>query len=89
MRRESNDRIFNNQIKEVEELFEEIKELSWRWCLSRMNIAMCLFHEWRWNPKKYLKQSFVEVFKGCKDWLWVLVSLVSVYLVCFAVCKFF
>lgn len=25
--------------------------LSWRWCLTRLKIASCLYYEWCWNPK--------------------------------------
>jgi len=41
-----NERIFNNLIKEEEELVEEIKVFSWRWVLSRLNVSPCLFYEW-------------------------------------------
>ena len=30
---------------------EEVKVLSWRWFLSRVNVPVCLFYEWCWNPQ--------------------------------------
>ena len=36
------------------ELVEDIKVLSWRWCLTRLKILSCLFYEWSWNPRKCL-----------------------------------
>lgn len=35
-----NDRIFNNQVKSIEEMVEDIKILSWRWVLSRLNCTL-------------------------------------------------
>jgi len=46
-----NDRIFNNQVKTIEEMVEDIKILSWRWMLSRLNCTPCLFYEWCWDPE--------------------------------------
>lgn len=51
-----NNRIFNNQVTEVDELVEEVKVLSWRWTLNRINIPACMFYEWCWNPKECLKR---------------------------------
>ena len=49
-----NDRIFNNLIKEPDEIVEDIKVLSWSWVLSRLKNPPCLFYEWSWNPKACL-----------------------------------
>ena len=45
-----NYKIFNAKEVEVLALVEEVKVLSWRWCLSRTNIPSCLFYEWCWDP---------------------------------------
>jgi len=45
-----NDKIFKGINYEPEELVDEIKVLSWRWMLQRMNIPVCLYDEWCWNP---------------------------------------
>jgi len=45
-----NDKIFKDITREVDELVEEIKVLSWRWMLERMNIPVCLYYEWCWDP---------------------------------------
>ena len=46
-----NNVIFNNGVIDVGEEVEDIKRLSWRWSLSRLNIQPCLFYEWHWNPQ--------------------------------------
>ena len=33
-----NDRIFNNKVKEGDEMVEETKVLSWNWCLNRLKV---------------------------------------------------
>jgi len=53
---ERNARIFTNQRKEVEEIVDEIKTVSWVWTLSRLKIASFLFYEWTWNPRKCLSR---------------------------------
>jgi len=45
-----NDKIFNAKEVEVLALVEEVKVLSWRWCLTRIKIPTCLFYEWCWDP---------------------------------------
>jgi hypothetical protein len=45
-----NDKIFKGLNYVAEELVVEIKVLSWRWMLQRMNIPTCLYYEWCWNP---------------------------------------
>ena len=44
-----NDRIFNNIVKEVDEMVEQIKVVSRHWSMNRLNIMSCLFYEWCWN----------------------------------------
>lgn len=43
--RARNDIIFNNLACDVEEVVEEIKVMSWRWGLSRLETTACLFYE--------------------------------------------
>jgi hypothetical protein len=38
-----NDRIFNNNVKEVDEMVEEIKMLSWNWSLNRLKSLFICF----------------------------------------------
>jgi len=38
-----NDRFFNNVVKGVEELVDEIQVLSWRWAMGRMDMPVCMF----------------------------------------------
>lgn len=45
-----NARIFEDLVKDVEEMVKEIKVLSWRWVLTRLNCSPCLFYEWNWDP---------------------------------------
>ena len=47
---ERNNRIFNDEV------VEGIKLLSWHSLLSRLKIASCLFYEWCWNPKDFLRR---------------------------------
>lgn len=49
-----NDFIFNNSVCGVDEVVEAIKVLAWRWVLSRLNLPVCLFKEWTWNPEACL-----------------------------------
>ena len=53
---ERNARIFNNQRKEVEEIVDGIKAVSWFWALSRLRIASFLFYEWTWNLRECLSR---------------------------------
>lgn len=43
------DRIFKGANKDVEEVFDAIKALSWCWCLNRLKIGVFMFYEWCWN----------------------------------------
>jgi len=56
--KERNERIFKEQRKEVEELVDEIKVVSWFWFwkLSKLRIASSLFYEWTWNPRECLNR---------------------------------
>jgi len=49
-----NDRIFNNVVKGVEEIVEEIKVLSWRWMMGMRDTPVCMFYEWKWCPEACL-----------------------------------
>lgn len=51
-----NDRFFNNVVKGVEELVEEIQVLSWRWAMGRMDMPICMFYEWVWCPEECLRR---------------------------------
>lgn len=46
--------IFNNTIDRWDELVEEVKVLSWRWLLCRLNTPACMFYEWSWSPQDCL-----------------------------------
>ncbi|GAU45559.1 hypothetical protein TSUD_27600 [Trifolium subterraneum] len=35
-------------------IVEDIKVLSWKWCLARMKLSPCLFYEWTWDPGECL-----------------------------------
>jgi len=54
--KERNARIFKNQFKDVDEVVDEVKALTWCWALSRLRIASCLYYEWCWNPQECLIQ---------------------------------
>ena len=54
--KERNARFFTNQAKSIDEVVDEIKEMSWCWVLSRLQIPSCLFYEWTWNPRKCLNR---------------------------------
>lgn len=51
-----NDKIFNGVNREVDEMVDDIKVLSWRWMLQRMKIPVCLYYEWCWNPQSCLRR---------------------------------
>lgn len=51
-----NAKIFENHSKDVEEMVEEIKVLSWRWMLMRLKVLPCLFYEWNWDPEDCLRR---------------------------------
>jgi hypothetical protein len=29
---------------------EDIKVSSWKWCLTRLKVAPCMYYEWIWDP---------------------------------------
>ncbi|GAU37587.1 hypothetical protein TSUD_395600 [Trifolium subterraneum] len=35
-------------------IVEDIKVVSWKWCLARLKIAPCMFYEWTWDPGECL-----------------------------------
>ena len=45
-----NNCIFNTVVKQLDELEDEIKVLSWRWLLGRFKVPAGLFYEWEWSP---------------------------------------
>lgn len=50
--RARNNRIFNNSVREVEEIVEiveTVKVLSWRWTLTRLKVPACMFYDWGWT----------------------------------------
>lgn len=54
MWRARNEFFFMNVDWEEGEIIEEIKVLSWRWLLSRIQSSMCMLYEWQCNPKACL-----------------------------------
>jgi len=44
--RKRNDRIFNNKVKGVEEMVEDVKGMSWFWVLSKLKVASSLLYDW-------------------------------------------
>jgi hypothetical protein len=51
---ERNDRIFKGVNKDVDQIFDGIKSLSWCWCLNRLKIGAFMFFKWCWNPRDCL-----------------------------------
>jgi hypothetical protein len=51
-----NDKIFNNGGCDVLSIVEEVNVLSWRWSLTRLDIPLCLFYEWSWDPNECLSR---------------------------------
>jgi hypothetical protein len=43
--------MFDNGTGTVSELVEAIKVLSWKWWMSRVNPAHCMYYEWRAEPR--------------------------------------
>jgi hypothetical protein len=48
--RARNDVIFNAIKKDVSEIVEEIKVLSWKWSVDCLKILPCLYYEWSLDP---------------------------------------
>lgn len=42
--KERNYRIFNNKAKEMDEIMDDIKVLSWHWSLSRLKVVASLYY---------------------------------------------
>lgn len=68
-----NAKIFENHSKDVEEMVEEIKVLSWRWMLMRLKVLPCLFYEWNWDPEDCLRRQYLRgeglCFSSCALWV--------------------
>jgi hypothetical protein len=41
---------FANNAFNLMAIEEDIKVLSWKWCLARIKMAPCMFYEWTWDP---------------------------------------
>jgi hypothetical protein len=44
-----NNVIFANGSFNPKAMVDEIKVLSWKWCLARLKVPPCLFYEWTWD----------------------------------------
>ncbi|MCI15963.1 hypothetical protein A2U01_0037103, partial [Trifolium medium] len=59
-----NEIIFGNRVIDSKvAAAEENKGLSWRWDLNCMNMPICMYYEWSWDPGNCLR-SAVRVFVG-------------------------
>ncbi|GAU50085.1 hypothetical protein TSUD_371690 [Trifolium subterraneum] len=45
-----NKALFANGTFIPKEIVEEIKVVSWKWCLARTKVSLCMFYEWTWDP---------------------------------------
>jgi hypothetical protein len=45
-----NNAIFANGVFIPASVIDNIKVLSWKWCLSRLKVTPCLYYEWIWDP---------------------------------------
>lgn len=45
-----NDCVFNGRVTRWDEVAEDLKVLSWRWLLGRLNVTACVIYEWEWSP---------------------------------------
>ncbi|KAK2415745.1 hypothetical protein QL285_038202 [Trifolium repens] len=48
--KERNSAIFSTGVFNPLVVVDLVKVLSWKWALSRLKIAPCLFYEWNWDP---------------------------------------
>ncbi|PNY13317.1 hypothetical protein L195_g009970 [Trifolium pratense] len=48
--RAGNNAIFANGSFTPKAIVDDIKVLSWKWCLARTKISPCMFYEWTWDP---------------------------------------
>lgn len=53
---ERNDRIFKGAKKDVGEIFDAVKTLSWCWCRNRLEIGAFMFFKWCWNSRDCLSR---------------------------------
>lgn len=70
-----NDKIFNNNNYEVDDIVEKIKVISWRWMLTRTQTPVYLFYERCWNPHFCLLEVGGGVCRYC-CWCGVLFSVI-------------
>jgi hypothetical protein len=47
---------FNDGVKDLGKVVDDIELLSWRWHLSRRKSPSCLFYEWCWDPGLCLRR---------------------------------
>lgn len=61
----------------IEDVVDEIKMLSWKWCLARLRIHPCLYYEGKWDPRWCLghlcsrvsaSREVSSVFGCCSAW---------------------
>ncbi|GAU25512.1 hypothetical protein TSUD_279970 [Trifolium subterraneum] len=45
-----NNAIFGNGSINPQGIFEDIKVLSWKWSLTKLNVSPSMFYEWSWDP---------------------------------------
>jgi hypothetical protein len=93
-----NDKVFNDLNFKVEAIVEEVKVLAWKWAMNRMNIPVCLFFEWCWNPQWCLSRCHSRVWVRdqlgcfcfcCYSGLVCVAAAASVLRASFGVCRFF
>jgi len=65
-----NDKIFNNGGKDANSIVEEVKVLSWRWSLTRLDIPSCMFYDWCWDLKACLLRVRVQEEGCCSVLFW-------------------
>jgi hypothetical protein len=51
-----NSSIFAGGAVVINEIVDEIKVLSWKWCLARLKVRPSLFYEWSWDPGDCLQR---------------------------------
>lgn len=74
--------MFKYIAKDVDEVVDEIKVLSWTWNLHRLKTAPCLFYEWCWDPGDCLRRQTLRRRKVCiggPTW-WLLFSRLLLFL---------
>jgi hypothetical protein len=48
--RSRNDRIFSSKFVTLDEIFDRIRLVSWKWLLAKKISSPCLFYEWCIDP---------------------------------------